>query len=86
MLQNNFFIEGLQGAGKSTLVQKLSGELKDYTVFREGDYSPVELAWCAYTTKEQYHKLLTEYPSLQAEIQEKQLRKIITKSSVIHGY
>lgn len=71
MMRNNFFIEGLQGAGKSTLVQKLSGELKDYTVFREGDYSPVELAWCAYTTKEQYHKILTEYPTLQAEIQEK---------------
>ena len=48
--QNNFFIEGLQGAGKTTFVQRLSDELKDYTVFREGDYSPVELAWCAYVT------------------------------------
>ena len=40
----NYFIEGLQGAGKSTFVQKLSEALKDYKVFWEGDYSPVELA------------------------------------------
>ena len=69
--KNNFFIEGLQGAGKTTFVQRLSDELKNYTVFREGDYSPVELAWCAYVTEEQYNKILEEYPSLRAEIQEK---------------
>ena len=68
---NNFFIEGLQGAGKTTFVQRLSDKLKDYTIFREGDYSPVELAWCAYVTEEQYNKILKEYPSLRAEIQEK---------------
>lgn len=67
----NYFIEGLQGAGKTTFVQRLSDKLKDYTVFREGDYSPVELAWCAYVTEEQYNKILEEYPSLHAEIQEK---------------
>ena len=46
MQKDNYFIEGLQGAGKSTLVQKLSAHLPEHTVFREGDYSPVELAWC----------------------------------------
>jgi nucleoside-triphosphatase THEP1 len=40
----NFFIEGLQGSGKSTLVQKISEKLPEYTAVREGDYSPVELA------------------------------------------
>lgn len=35
-IENNFFIEGLQGAGKSTFVQKLSAELTDYKVFCEG--------------------------------------------------
>lgn len=70
-LENNFFIEGLQGAGKTTFVQRLSDKLKDYMVFREGDYSPVELAWCAYVTEEQYSKILAEYPSLHAEIREK---------------
>lgn len=46
MQKLNYFIEGLQGAGKSTLVQKFSERLPGYTVFREGDYSPVELTWC----------------------------------------
>ncbi|MDE7324560.1 MAG: deoxynucleoside kinase [Lachnospiraceae bacterium] len=67
----NYFIEGLQGAGKSTLVQKLSDKLKNYQVFREGDYSPVELAWCAYVTEEQYEKVLTRYPMIDAQIREK---------------
>ena len=52
MQRDSYFIEGLQGAGKSTLQRKLSDRLPEYTVFREGDYSPVELAWCAYTTEE----------------------------------
>ena len=67
----NYFIEGLQGAGKTTFVQKLSDKLKDHQVFREGDFSPVELAWCAYVTEEQYHKILMDYPSLQEEIERK---------------
>lgn len=71
MNRNNFFVEGLQGAGKTTLVQKLSARLDDYEVFREGDYSPVELAWCAYVTEEQYNYVLMSYPSLQGEIKEK---------------
>lgn len=69
--KNNYFIEGLQGAGKTTFVRRLSDVLKDYQVFREGDFSPVELAWCAYVTEEQYHKILTDYPSLREEIERK---------------
>lgn len=47
----NYFVEGQQGAGKSTMVKLLSGKLPEYKVFQEGDYSPVEeLAWCAYVT------------------------------------
>lgn len=71
MKRNNYFIEGLQGAGKSTFVQRLSGYLSDYKVFREGDYSPVELAWCAYVTEEQYHHVLSHYPSIEEEIKAK---------------
>ena len=36
--KSNFFIEGLQGAGKTTFVQQLSDKLSNYKVFHEGDY------------------------------------------------
>lgn len=71
MQRINYFIEGLQGAGKSTFVRRLSEYLKDYQVFHEGDYSPVELAWCAYVTKEQYDDIRETYPSLYEEIEAK---------------
>ena len=44
----NYFVEGLQGSGKNTLVQRLSQLNPGYTAVREGEYSPVELSWCAY--------------------------------------
>ncbi|MDE6387253.1 MAG: deoxynucleoside kinase [Lachnospiraceae bacterium] len=71
MQRINYFVEGLQGAGKSTFVRRLAEYLKDYEVFREGDYSPVELAWCAYVTMEQYDDILAVYPSLREEIEAK---------------
>lgn len=67
----NYFVEGLQGAGKSTLVKALSDRLPKYKVFREGDYSPVELAWCAYVTETQYKDILARYPQLAQEINDK---------------
>ena len=60
----NYFIEGIQGAGKSTLVTRLAEKLLGYRVFHEGDYSPVELAWCAYLTKEQYESILEKYTDI----------------------
>lgn len=71
MEKTNYFIEGIQGAGKTTFVQRLSEKLCDHKVFREGDYSPVELAWCAYVTEEQYNDVLQKYPELNKEIREK---------------
>lgn len=68
MTRMNYFIEGIQGAGKSTLVRRLSEQWKDFQVFHEGDYSPVELAWCAYMTEKQYVEMLKKYPSLEGEI------------------
>ena len=67
----NYFIEGLQGSGKSTLVNKVSGKYAQYRVFREGDYSPVELAWCAYATREKYAEILDKYRDLCHDIEEK---------------
>ena len=67
----NLFVEGLQGSGKSTLVRRLSEKYPEYRVFREGDYSPVELAWCAYVTEQKYGEILEKYPELRQEIEAK---------------
>ena len=64
----NYFIEGLQGSGKSTLVRKLSKKHPECKVFMEGDYSPVELAWCARMDEDQYAKILTEWNDLSDQI------------------
>lgn len=85
--KNNYFIEGLQGAGKSTFVQRLSDRRSGCQVFREGDYSPIDLAWCAYVTKEQYDGILDNYPSLTEEIKAKTVvegnRKIICYTRIL---
>ena len=67
----NYFVEGLQGSGKSTLVQKLSEMNHGYIAVREGEYSPVELSWCAYVDVEQYNKILESYPDMRSQIEEK---------------
>ena len=71
----NYFVEGLQGSGKSTLVKALSDKYPNFKAVREGDYSPVELAWCAYVTMEKYEEILNKYDSLKAEIEEKSFRE-----------
>ncbi|MBR4461979.1 MAG: hypothetical protein IKS51_05300 [Erysipelotrichaceae bacterium] len=63
----NYFIEGIQGSGKSTMVSRLSERYPDYHVFKEGFYSPVELAWCAYVDEETCQELLKKYPDLDLE-------------------
>ncbi len=65
----NWFAEVLQGSGKSTLVQKLSERYSGCTLLREGDYSPVELAWFAYTDELQYQAVCTKYPELLPQIE-----------------
>jgi hypothetical protein len=67
----NYFVEGLQGSGKSTLVSKLQELHPELKAVREGEYSPVELAWCAYLDEEKYPAILEKYPSLRKEIEEK---------------
>ena len=65
----NYFVEGIQGAGKSTFVGRLAEHFPDYRVFREGDYNPVELAWCAYMAEPQYEAVLARYEDLREEIE-----------------
>ena len=82
----NYFAEGLQGSGKSTLVQRLSGLCSGSRVFREGDYSPTDLAWCAYTDERQYLAVKAKYPELHAQIDEHTVseddRKIICYTKI----
>ncbi len=67
----NYFVEGLQGSGKSTLVGKLCEKHPEYNVYHEGDFSPTELAWCAYVSKEKYEEILDKYSSIKSMIEEK---------------
>ena len=67
----NYFVEGLQGSGKSTLVRCLSEKYPDYKDICEGDYSPGELAWCAYVNRETYSEILEKYDAIRDEIKEK---------------
>lgn len=64
----NLFIEGMQGTGKSTLTNLLAQSLPDYKAYREGDYSPVELAWCTYMEEADFGKLLRQYDGIRDEI------------------
>ena len=82
----NYFVEGLQGSGKSTLVQKLSEMHPGYTAVREGEYAPVELAWCAYVDDDQYRSILNRYPDVRTQIEEKTIaegrKKVICYTKV----
>ncbi len=64
----NIFIEGIQGTGKTTLLRLLGEALPDYQVYWEGDYSPVELAWCTYMTEAEYEAALAKFPDLEEKI------------------
>ena len=64
----NVFIEGIQGMGKSTLLNRIHAAVPEFHVCREGDYSPVELAWCAWMTQDEYEQVLKRYEPLRDEI------------------
>lgn len=89
----NIFIEGIQGMGKSTLLQQIANIYPGYQVCREGDYSPIELAWCAWMNEEEYKAVLERYCLIQNEIQEKTVREgthyIVSYTQIItdiHGF
>ncbi len=67
----NYFIEGLQGSGKSTLARRLHDQHPECRALEEGDYSPVELAWCAYVNEETFGRILTKYPEMRTAIEAK---------------
>ena len=47
---------------------KFLKKLQGHHIFREGDYNPVELAWCAYLKKDQYETILEKYAGIADEI------------------
>lgn len=65
---NNIFVEGIQGAGKSTLLNQLQKSMPEYKLYREGDLSPLELAWCSYMTSEQYEEVCIQYRDICADL------------------
>ena len=64
----NIFIEGIQGMGKSTLLKWIEEAIPEIRVCREGDYSPIDLAWCTWMTRKEYDDLLNQYESLRKDI------------------
>ena len=83
----NIFIEGIQGMGKSTLLNSIISVVPNLHICREGDYSPVELAWCTWMTKKEYEQVLKHYDSLQNEIKKNTFREqehfVVTYTKII---
>ncbi|MBR6627705.1 MAG: hypothetical protein IKL04_07000 [Lachnospiraceae bacterium] len=71
----NIFIEGLQGAGKSTLMNYIAGKNPGLHICREGDYNPVDTAWCAYMSPGEYEGILKRYEILSEEIKTNTFRE-----------
>ena len=74
-MENSIFVEGLQGSGKSTLINRLAEKYPNSKVYHEGDYALTELAWCAYVDENTYRQILRKYPTLQDKIEENTTRE-----------
>ena len=74
-MAKNIFIEGLQGAGKSTLTRTVEMRRPDLHIYREGDLCPVELAWCARMKEAEHEEILEKYPALREDIIEHTVRE-----------
>ncbi len=66
-------IEGIPGSGKTTLSARLHEYLAKHGVqarlYQEGDSNPVDLGWHARLTMQEYERLCSEHPAMQASIQ-----------------
>ena len=89
----NIFVEGLQGSGKSTAVDRIAEKHAGLKPVREGDYSPVELAWCAYVDESRCSEIMRKYSPIRRLIEEKTFaegdRRVICYTQIktdIHGF
>jgi len=77
-LKNLIFIDGVSGAGKSTITPKLCEKLRESgytaTYHLEGDIkSPVDSFWNAYLTKDEYTNICRTYPDFVNELSKNSL-------------
>ena len=83
----NIFIEGIQGMGKSTLLNSMVTAIPELHVCREGDYSPIDLAWCTWMTEEEYTHLLKRFEEIQDKIRKNTIEEdghfIVTYTKII---
>ena len=83
----NIFIEGIQGMGKSTLLKCIEEAIPEIHVCCEGDYSPIDLAWCAWMTRKEYGDLLNQYESLRQEVVKNTIQEydhvIVTSTKIV---
>ena len=61
--------------GKSTLVNHISNAIPELHVCREGDYSPIDLAWCTWMSEQEYETVLKKYNLIQDEIVKNTIRR-----------
>jgi len=82
MSKTTFFVEGIQGSGKSTMVGKLANENPELKRYQEGDYSPVELAWCTYVDEKTYEEILGKYSEIADEIRVKTVVETVEETKL----
>lgn len=83
----NIFVEGIQGSGKSTLINNIGRCYPELRVCREGDYSPIDLAWCTFMSEQEYEVVLKKYDPIRDEIIKNTVKEqgnhIITYTKII---
>lgn len=72
MKHKMIFIEGLPGSGKTTFLKRLNDYFNKNNIqtrfYTEGDLHPIDLAWCAILSKEEYESTLQKYVTYQDQI------------------
>ena len=64
---------------------KLKEQHPEYKAYCEGDYSPVELAWCAYVSEEVYQEILEKYGSIREEIEKPGFHKDLEQYEIYNN-